>query len=181
MNRSLLFCALLSALLASRPGVAQQVVQPTRPQPYPPQPPRPQPQPVVQQPQPVIQPVRPQPPRPTIQPPRPPANGWIPVATIAVRQPVGRAGAVLSGAYQSFRYFKLRVNNRALTLDHLLVSYDSGPASSLPLRYRLLPGRDSAPLSLQRMSGRRIRRVDLWYSSDGGYFNPVSVTILGLR
>lgn len=98
-----------------------------------------------------------------------------------LRQPVGQAGAVLSGAYHSFRYFKLRVNNRALTLDHLLVSFDYGPAISLPLRYRLLPGRDSAPLSLQGLSGRRIRRVDLWYSSDAGLFNPVSVTILGLR
>ena len=162
MKRSVFFCALLSALLAFRPGVAQEVVQPTRPQPYPPQPSRPQPprppypsqpqlpRPPIQppRPQPVIQPVRPQPPRPTIQPPRPPANGWIPVATIAVRQPGGRAGALLSGAAQSFRYLKLRVNNRALTLDHLLVSFDFGPAISLPLRYRLLPGRDSAPLSL---------------------------------
>ncbi|GAA3932723.1 hypothetical protein [Hymenobacter algoricola] len=98
-----------------------------------------------------------------------------------MRQPVGRGGAVLSGATQNFRYLKLRVNNRSLTLDHLLVSFDSGPASSLPLRYRLLPGRDSAALSLQRLSGRRIRRVDLRYSSDGGYFTPVSVIVLGLR
>lgn len=186
MKRSLFFYALLSVLLASRPGVAQQVVQPTRPQPYPPQP-----QPVVQQPRPAIQPPRPsylprppyppQPPRPAIQPPRPPASGWIPVAIIAVRQPVGHAGAMLSGAYHSFRYLKLRVNNRALTLDHLLVSYDNGPGSSLPLRYRLLPGRDSAPLSLRTLGGRSIRRVDLWYSTDGGLFNPVSVTVLGMR
>ncbi len=98
-----------------------------------------------------------------------------------MRQPVGRAGAVLSGAAQGFRYLKLRVNNQSLTLDHLLVSFDYGPASSLPLRYRLLAGRDSAPLNLQRLGGRRIRRVDLCYGSDGGYFNPVSVTILGLR
>lgn len=98
-----------------------------------------------------------------------------------MRQPAGQAGAVLSGAYYSFRYFKLRVNNRPLTLDHLLVSYDYGPASNLPLRYRLLPGHDSPPLSLQRLGGRRIRRVDLWYSSGGGLFNPVSVTVLGLR
>lgn len=182
MKHSLFFGVLLSTLLAFRPGVAQVVVQPTRP-PYPsqPQPPRPPVQPVRPQLQPVIQPVRPQPPRPPIQPPRPPASGWIPVATIAVRQPVGRAGAVLSAAAQNFRYLKLRVNNRALTLDHLLVSFDYGPAISLPLRYRLLAGRDSAPLSLQRMNGRRIRRVDLWYSSDAGLFYPVSVTILGLR
>ncbi len=178
MNRSLFFCALLSVLLVSRPGVAQEVVQPTRPQPQPPRPPYPIQPP---RPRPPIQPVRPQPPRPSIQPPRPPARGWIPVATIALRRPVGQAGAVLSGAYHSFRYFKLRVNNRALTLDHLLVSFDYGPAISLPLRYRLLPGRDSAPLSLQGLGGRRIRRVDLWYSSDAGLFNPVSVTILGLR
>ena len=176
MKRSLLLCTLLSALLASRPGVAQVVVQPTRPQPYPsqPQPPRPPIQPVRPQPQPVIQPVRP-------QPPRPPVSSWIPIATIAMRQPTGHAGAGLSGAAQSFRYLKLRVNNRSLTLDHLLVSFDSGPAISLPLRYRLLAGRDSAPLSLQRLNGRRIRRVDLWYSSDAGLFYPVSVTILGLR
>ena len=185
MNQPLFYCALLSALLAFRPGVAQEVVQPTRPYPSPPQPPRPtypsQPRPPRPrpQPQPVVQ--RPQPPRPPIQPPRPPASGWIPIATIAVRRPVGQAGAGLSGAAQNFRYLKLRVNNQALTLDHLLVSFDYGPAISLPLRYRLLAGRDSAPLSLQRLSGRRIRRVDLWYSSDGGYFNPVSVTILGLR
>ena len=172
MRKALSFCALLNVLLASRPGVAQVVVQPTRP-PYPsqPQPPRP----------PIQPPVRPQPPRPTIQPPRPPARSWVPVATIAVRRPVGQAGAVLSAAAQNFRYLKLRVNNRALTLDHLLVSFDYGPAISLPLRYRLLAGRDSAPLSLQRMNGRRIRRVDLWYSSDAGLFSPVSVTILGLR
>ena len=180
MKRSLFFGALLSALLASRPGVAQVVVQPPRP-PYPsqPQPPRPPIQPV--RPQPVIQPVRPQPPRPAIQPPRPPVNSWIPVATIALRRPTGQAGATLSGASQSFRYLKLRVNNRTLTLDHLLVSFDYGPAVSLPLRYRLMPGRDSAPLNLQGLSGRRIRRVDLWYSSSAGLFNPVSVTILGLR
>lgn len=172
MKQSLFFCVLLSTLLAFRPGVAQVVVQPTRP---------PQPQPVRPQPQPAIQPVRPQPPRPTIQPPRPPVNSWIPVATIALRRASGQAGAPLSGASQSFRYLKLRVNNRALTLDHLLVSFDYGPAVSLPLRYRLMPGRDSAPLNLQGLSGRRIRRVDLWYSSSAGLFNPVSVTILGLR
>ncbi|NVO33383.1 hypothetical protein [Hymenobacter lapidiphilus] len=103
------------------------------------------------------------------------------MATIALRRPAGQAGAALSGANQRFRYLKLRVNNRALTLDHLLVSFDYGPAVSLPLRYRLVAGRDSAPLNLQRLQGRRISRVDLWYSSDAGLFNPVSVTVLGLR
>ena len=81
--------------------------------------------------------------QPRPQPPRPPASAWIPVAIIAVRQPVGHAGAMLSGAYHSFRYLKLRVNNRALTLNHVLVSYDNGSASNLlPLCYRLLPDRD---------------------------------------
>lgn len=186
MKRPLFFYALLSVILASRLGVAQQVVQPTRPQSYPPQP-----QPVVQQPRPAIQPPRPpfppqrpyptQPIRPSIQPPRQLASGWVPVAVIAVRQPVGHAGAMLSGAYHNFRYLKLRVNNRALTLDHLLVSYDKGPGTNLPLRYRLLPGRDSAPLSMRTLNGRSIRRVDLWYNTDGGLFNPVSVTVLGMR
>ncbi|MFD2219755.1 hypothetical protein ACFSJX_13080 [Hymenobacter bucti] len=60
------------------------------------------------------------------------------------------------------------------------MSYDYGPASSVRLRYLLLPGQDSAPLSLQ-LGGRRIRRVDLWYSSGAGLFSPVTVTLLGLR
>ncbi len=169
MNRLFFFCALVLAL----PGAAQEVVQPPRPQV---QPPRPQP------PQPAIQPPRPPyPPRPVIQPPRPPHSGWVPVATLAVRQPVGQAGAVLDGAYHSFRYLKLRVNNRPLTLDHLLVSYDYGAASSVPLHYRLRPGHEGPPLSLQRPGGRRIRRLDLWYSSGGGLFSPAVVTVLGLR
>lgn len=105
MKRSLFFYALLSVLLASQPGVAQKVVKPTRPQP----------------------------PRPAIQSSRPPASGWIPVAIIAVQQPVRHAGAILSEAYYSFRYLKLLVNNRALTLDHILVSCNSEqPAATLP-------------------------------------------------
>ena len=151
MNRFFCFCALLGALLTSLSGVAQEVIQP------------------------------PQPPRPVIQPPRPPYSGWIPVATIAVRQPVGQAGAGLTGASCNFRCLKLRVRNMPLTLDHLLVSYDYGPASSVPLHYRLRPGHESPPLSLQRLGGRRIRRLDLWYTSGGGLFNPTVVTILGRR
>ena len=131
MNRFFCFCALLGALLTSLSGVAQEVIQP------------------------------PQPPRPVIQPPRPPYSGWIPVATIAVRQPVGQAGAGLTGASCNFRCLKLRVRNMPLTLDHLLVSYDYGPSSSVPLHYRLRPGHESPPLSLQHLGGRRGRRLDL--------------------
>ena len=151
MNRFFCFYTLLGAVLTSLSGVAQEVVQP------------------------------PQPPRPVIQPPRPPYSGWMPVATIAVRQPVGQAGAELTGASHNFRYLKLRVRNMPLTLDHLLVSYDYGPASSVPLHYRLRPGHESPPLSLQHLGGRRVRRLDLWYTSGGGLFNPTVVTILGLR
>lgn len=207
MKTTLFLAALLGAGLAALPAPAQQPmpsvprppqpggVQPPRPpqpvvgQPRPPQPPRPQiqpprpPQPVVVQPQPP-RPPQPQiqPPRPVVvQPPRPSNSEWLPVVTLAVRRPVGQVGAVLDGAYHNFRYLKLRVRNMPLTLDHLLVSYDYGPASSVPLRYRLRPGQDSAPLNLQRLGGRRIRRLDLWYSSSGNLFNPAVVTVLGLR
>ncbi|MFC6225299.1 hypothetical protein ACFP2F_18775 [Hymenobacter artigasi] len=209
MKTTLFLAALLGAGLAALPAPAQQPmpsvpqppqpggVQPPRPpqpvvgQPRPPRPPQPQiqpprpPQPVVVQPQPPrppqpqIQP--PRPPQPVIQPPRPSYSEWLPVITLAVRRPVGQVGAVLDGAYHNFRYLKLRVRNMPLTLDHLLVSYDYGPASSVPLRYRLRPGQDSAPLNLQRLGGRRIRRLDLWYSSSGNLFNPAVVTVLGLR
>ncbi|TDN38879.1 hypothetical protein E4631_21535 [Hymenobacter sp. UV11] len=179
MNQFFLCSALLSALLACQPGVAQEVVQPGRPQVQPPRPPRP-PRPPVQPVRPPYPPRPPQPPRPPIRPPRPPVNSWIPIATIVLRQPVEQAGAGLRGSSNNFRYLKLRVSNRPLTLDHLLVSYDYGPASSLPLHYRLLPGHDSRSLSLQ-LGGRRIRRLDLWYSSGGGLFSPATVTVLGLR
>ena len=152
------------------------VVQPTRPQIQPPRPP----QPIVVQPsRPQIQP--PRPPRPIIQPLHPSYNEWFPIATLAVRQPVGQVGAVLNGGYYDFRYLKLRVRNMPLTLDHLLVSYDYGPASSVPLHYRLQPGQNSPPLNLQRLGRHRIRRLDLWYTSSGNLFNPAVVTVFGLR
>lgn len=197
MKTALLFPALLlSGLLAARSAAAQQVVQPSRPQPpqpviQPSQPQPPRPQPVIQpsRPQPAIQPPRPpqpqpQPPRPPIQPqpPRPPVgyNEWRLLATIAVRQPYGQTGTVLNGSYTNYRYIKLKVSNMPLYLENLVVSYDYGPATTIPVRYRLVPGSDSHVYNVQRTGSRRIRRIDFSYGI-AGLLNRANVAILGLR
>ena len=197
MKSSLFFFALtLSGMLAARSAAAQQVVQPSRPQPPQPaiQPPRP-PQPAIQPPrppQPAIQPSRPQPPQPpqpAIQPPRPPVqpqpprppvgyNEWRVLATIAVRQPHGQTGTVLNGLYTNYRHIKLKVSNMPLMLERLIVSFEYGPATIIPVHYRLLPGHDSHVFNVQGTGRRRIRRIDFSYSSPG-LFNRANVTILG--
>ena len=170
---------LLSGLLAAHPAAAQQV-----------QPPRP-PQPAIQPPRPPVQPQPPRPPQPTIQPPRPPVqpqpprppvgyNEWRLLATIPVRQLYGQTGTALNSPYTNFRYIKLKVSGMPLNLDHLVVSYDYGPATTIPVRYRLLPGSDSHVYKVQSTGSRRIRRIDFSYGSSG-LLNRANVLILGLR
>ena len=197
MKTTLFFPILLGAVLTALTAPAQQpmpsvprppqpvIVQPTRPQIQPPRPP----QPVVVQPtRPQIQPPRPpqpvivQPTRPQIQPPRPPVgyNGWQPLATIAVRQPYGQSSTVLNGAYTNFRFLKLMVYNMPLNVERLVVSYEYGPVTVVPMRYRLMPGRDSHIYTVQNPGSRRIRRIRFSYGSFAP-LNRANVTILGLR
>ena len=197
MKITLFLPILLGAVLTALTASAQQpvpsmprppqpvIVQPTRPQIQPPRPP----QPVVVQPtRPQIQPPRPpqpvvvQPTRPQIQPPRPPVgyNGWQPLATIAVRQPYGQSSTVLNGAYTNFRFLKLMVYNMPLTVERLVVSYEYGPVTIVPMHYRLMPGGESHSYTVQNPGSRRIRRIGFSYGSAAPQ-NRANVTILGLR
>ena len=190
MKTTLFLLILLGAVFTALTAPAQQpvpsvprspqpvVVQPTRPQIQPPHPP----QPVVVQPtRPQIQPTRP--PQPVVvQPPRPPIgyNGWQPLATIAVRQPYGQSSTALNGAYTNFRFLKLMVYNMPLNVERLVVSYENGPVTIMPMRYRLMPGGDSHSYTVQNPGSRRIRRIGFSYSSAAPQ-NRANVAILGLR
>ena len=197
MKTTLFLPVLLGAVLTALTASAQQpvpsmprppqpvIVQPTRPQIQPPRPP----QPIVVQPtRPQIQPPRPpqpvvvQPTRPQIQPPRPPVgyNGWQPLATVAMRQPYGQSSTVLNGAYTNFRFLKLMVYNMPLTVERLVVSYEYGPVTIVPMRYRLMPGGNNHIYTVQNPGSRRIRRIGFAYSSAAPQ-NRANVTILGLR
>ena len=204
MKTTLFLPVLLGAILTALTAPAQQpmtsvprppqpvIVQPTRPQIQPPRPPQPvvvQPtRPQIQPPRPpqpvIVQPTRPQiqPPRPVVQPPRPPVgyNGWQPLATIAVRQPYGQSSTVLNGAYTNFRFLKLMVYNMPLNVGRLVVSYEYGPVTVVPMHYRLVPGGESHSYTVQNPGSRRIRRIGFSYSS-AAPLNRANVTILGLR
>ena len=197
MKTTLFFPVLLGAVLTALTASAQQpvpsmprppqpvIVQPTRPQIQPPRPPQPivvQPtRPQIQQPRPP-QPVVVQPTRPQIQPPRPPVgyNGWQPLATIAIRQPYGQSSTVLNGAYTNFRFLKLLVYNMPLNVERLVVSYEYGPVTIVPMRYRLMPGGNNHIYTVQNPGSRRIRRISFSYAS-AAPLNRANVTILGLR
>lgn len=97
-----------------------------------------------------------------------------------MRQPFGQTGTALNSAYTNFRYIKLKVSGMPLNLENLIVSYDYGPATVVPVRYRLLPGSESHVYQVQRTGSRRIRRIDFSYGS-GGLLNRANVTVLGLR
>ena len=161
MKTTLFLPVLLGAVLTALTAPAQQPV-PSVPRP---------PQPVI------VQPTRPQ-----IQPPRPPMgyNGWQPLATVAVRQPYGQSSTVLNGDYTNFRFLKLRVYNMPLNVERLVVSYENGPVTIVPMRYRLMPGGDSHSYTVQNPGSRRIRRIGFSYSSAASQ-NWANVTILGLR
>lgn len=168
MTTTLFLSVLLGTVLTVLTAPAQQPV-PSVPRP---------PQPVV------VQPTRPQiqPPRPAVPPPRPPMgyNGWQPLATIAVRQRYGQSSTVLNGAYTNFRFLKLMVYNMPLTVERLVVSYEYGPVTVVPMRYHLMPGSDSHIYTVQNPGSRRIRRIRFSYGSFAP-LNRANVTILGLR
>ena len=168
MKTTLFLPILLGAVLTALTAPAQQPV-PSAPRP---------PQPVI------VQPTRPQiqPPRPIVQPPRPPVgyNGWQPLATIAIRQPYGQSSTVLNGAYTNFRFLKLLVYNMPLNVERLVVSYEYGPVTIVPMRYRLMPGGNNHIYTVQNPGSRRIRHIRFSYSS-AAQINRANVTILGLR
>ena len=172
MKTTLFLLILLGAVFTALTAPAQQPV-PSVPR---------SPQPVVVQPtRPQIQP--PHPPQPVVvQPPRPPVgyNGWQPLATIAVRQPYGQSSTALNGAYTNFRFLKLLVYNMPLNVERLVVSYEYGPVTIVPMRYRLMPGGESHSYNVQNPGSCRIRRISFSYSSAASQ-NRANVTILGLR
>ena len=186
MKTTLCLLILMGAVFTALTAPAQQpvpsvprppqpvIVQPTRPQIQPPR----SPQPVV------VQPTRPQiqPPRPAVQPPRPPVgyNWWQPLATVAMRQPYGQSSTVLNGAYTNFRFLKLMVYNMPLNVERLVVSFENGPVTIVPMRYRLMPGGNNHIYTVQNPGSRRIRRIGFSYGSAAPQ-NRANVTILGLR
>ena len=117
----------------------------------------------------------------TVTAPRAGATGtWRLIGTAEAGFNADHDTIVVSG-FDDFRRIKFKVTGADLTMDRLIVTYESGQPQTIPVRQSIKENEESRQIDLPGNQRRRIRRIDFFYDTKGIFKGHAKVTMFGMK
>jgi hypothetical protein len=118
----------------------------------------------------------------TVTAPRAGATGaWRVVGTTEASFNADHDTIIVAGPFDDFRRIKFKVTGADLTMDRLVVTYESGQPQTIPVRQSIKENEESRQIELPGAGRRRIRRIDFFYDTKGILKGHAHVTMFGLK
>jgi hypothetical protein len=87
----------------------------------------------------------------------------------------------VKGSNDNFRKIKLHVGGADLNIKRLVVTYDNGEPDNIDVREHISQGNETRALDLKGSGTRSIRKIDLWYDTEGLLKGKANVKVYGLK
>jgi hypothetical protein len=87
----------------------------------------------------------------------------------------------VKGSNDNFRKIKLHVSGADLNIKRLVVTYDNGEPDNIDVRENIRQGEETRALDLKGSGTRSIRKIDLWYDTEGVLKGKANVKVHGLK
>jgi hypothetical protein len=87
----------------------------------------------------------------------------------------------VKGSNDNFRKIKLRVGGADLNIKRLVVTFDNGEPDNIDVRENIRQGEETRALDLKGSGTRSIRKIDLWYETEGVLKGKANVKVYGLK
>jgi hypothetical protein len=87
----------------------------------------------------------------------------------------------VKGSNDNFRKIKLHVGGADLNIKRLVVTYDNGEPDNIDVRENIRQGGETRALDLKGKGTRSIRKIDLWYDTEGFLKGKAHVKVYGLK
>jgi hypothetical protein len=105
---------------------------------------------------------------------------WRPVGTLFTSNKRDHEGILVEAPFNDFRKIKLKVDNAALQLNKLRITYENGEPGSMPVVERIRRGGTSQVIDLGDAGEKHIRRIDFWFSQESTPDARARVTVFGM-
>jgi hypothetical protein len=118
----------------------------------------------------------------TVTAPRAGATGaWRLIGTTEAGFSADHDTIAVAGPFVDFRRIKFKVTGADLTLNRLVITYESGQPHNMAVRQNIPEGGESRQIDLPSAGRRRIRRNDFWYDTKGLLKGKAKVTLFGIK
>jgi len=108
-------------------------------------------------------------------------GGWRLIGTKQASHQADHDTIQVQGRNDDFRKIKLKVSGADLNIKRLVVTYDNGEPDNIEVRENIRQGGETRALDLRGSGRRSIRRIDLWYDTQGLLKGKATVQIFGSR
>lgn len=115
------------------------------------------------------------------QPPPAPPGAWQVIGSMQANYRVDHDFIVVKGPFDNFRAIKLKVTGANLQVHHLLVTFDNGGSDRIEVREHIRQGGESRVIDLKGVGKRSIRRIDIWYDTQGLRRGKARLTVFGMK